>query len=157
MAKEIERKYLVKNEDWRNEIEHSIYMSQAYIRTALGRVTIRIRIAGTQAWLTMKGPSSGISRDEYEYAIPLDEANEIIATMCDTTIVSKMRHIVMHEGRLWEIDEFEGRNQGLIVAELELGSENDEFAKPDWLGEEVSADRRYSSGSLAVTPYADWH
>lgn len=156
MPKEIERKFLVKNDRWREEIESSIYMSQAYIRTASGRATIRVRIAGDQAWLTFKGPSSGISRDEFEFPVPVDEAQELIDRLCDTAIVSKVRYIVMHKGYLWEIDVFEGCNEGLVVAELELSSETENFPMPDWIGEEVTSDRRYSSGSLAVSPYSDW-
>ncbi len=156
MLKEIERKYLVVNDSWRKEVESSIHMSQAYIRTALGRVTVRVRIAGDCAWLTLKGPSSGISRDEFEYEIPVDEAERIISTLCDTNVISKIRHIVLHDSRLWEVDEYDDRNTGLVVAELEVSSETEEYSIPPWLGEEVSHDRRYSNGSLAVTPYSEW-
>lgn len=156
MLKEIERKFLVNNDGWRQEVESSIHISQAYIRTAFGRVTIRVRIAGDCAWLTLKGPSSGISRDEYEYEIPVEEANKIISTLCDTNVISKTRHIVLHDGRLWEVDEYDDLNTGLIVAELEVSSESDSFNTPPWLGEEVSQDRRYSNASLAVAPYSEW-
>lgn len=154
MAREIERKFLVRDQSFKEGIK-PVLIRQGFISTEKNKV-IRVRIAGDQAFLTLKTNGSGISRDEYEYAIPPKDAEELILRMCGTALIEKYRYRLTCHGHEWEVDEFLGSNSGLIVAEIELQSEEEEFAKPPWLGEEVSHDVRYFNASLVNNPYSKW-
>jgi CYTH domain-containing protein len=153
---EIERKYLVIHEVWRTvrSSVSPIPMRQAYLSYDYG-LTIRVRISGDRAFLTIKGPTEGISRDEFEYGIPLADGMQLLS-MVATPVVVKDRYKVEYKGFVWEVDEFHGDNEGLIIAEVELKSESDQPEKPNWTGEEVSHDRRYSNLNLALNPYQQW-
>ena len=152
MAIEIERKFLIRGDGWRSA--PAIYFCQGYLNRDKNR-TVRVRIAGEQATLTIKGVSQGISRLEFEYAIPLDDARALL-TLCEQPLIEKYRRVVDYQGKRWEIDEFLGDNQGLIVAEIELESESEPFDLPDWVGREVSDDPRYFNASLSKYPFKDW-
>jgi adenylate cyclase len=153
MAVEIERKFLVASDAWR-EGPPGVRMAQGYLSRETGR-TVRVRIAGEKGFLTIKGPVSGISRAEFEYEIPVEEARELLA-MCPAPWIDKIRHERWHDGHCWEVDEFLGDNAGLVVAEIELYDAAAEFALPAWIGREVSDDVRYFNSRLAVTPWPGW-
>ena len=155
MAVEIEHKFLVRDERWRREVERSVRMRQGYL-TSDARCSVRVRVAGDQGHLNVKSGTLGIQRSEYEYPIPLAEAEEILDTLCEQPLLEKTRHFVRFGGHLWEIDEFEGDNAGLIVAEVELSRTDEPFDRPDWLGEDVSHDIRYYNSQLARHPYRTW-
>ncbi len=150
---EIERKFLLKNDNWR-EGAVGVHYKQAYLNEK-GDNTVRVRIEGEKAKLTIKGKSSNISRLEFEYDIPMEDA-EALFTLAKTPIVEKYRYKIMYAGNCWEVDEFLGLNRGLVVAEIELESETQSFEKPDWIGMEVSGDKRYTNANLARKPYCDW-
>jgi adenylate cyclase len=155
MAIEIEHKFLLANDAWRSLVQKSVKYRQGYL-SSQPTSSIRIRIADNQAWLNIKSATVGTQRLEFEYEIPLTDAEEIIAVLCGKPLIEKTRHFVPYEGNLWEIDEFKGDNQGLIVAEIELSEANKIFNKPKWLGEEVTHDLRYYNNNLAVNPYKNW-
>ena len=155
MATEIERKFLVKNNDWRDSVIKSIRFRQGYLSGTVNS-SVRVRIEGEQAYLNIKSATLGIRRHEYEYAIPLQDATEMLNELCNKPLVEKRRSYVIHDGHTWEIDEFEGENEGLIVAEIELTHEDEEYSHPDWLGEEVSDDIRYYNVNLVKHPYKTW-
>ena len=155
MAKEIERKFLLADAGWRNEIERSERMVQGYLND-VGPVSVRARIAGQRAWLNIKSRTLGISRDEFEYEIPLADAERMLDHLTTGPVIDKTRHFVRHGGLLWEIDEFHGENDGLIVAEVELEHVDQPFERPAWLGEEVSHEARYYNVSLVKMPYSQW-
>ena len=150
---EIERKFLLKNDNWR-EGAVGVHYKQAYLNEK-GDNTVRVRIEGEKAKLTIKGKSSNISRLEFEYDIPMEDA-EALFTLAKTPIVEKYRYKIMYAGNCWEVDEFLGLNRGLVVAEIELESEIQSFEKPDWIGMEVSGDKRYTNANLARKPYCEW-
>jgi len=152
MAIEIERKFLVVNEDWRSA--PATYFSQGYLNRDKTR-TVRIRVAGDVGFLTIKGKSEGASRAEFEYEIPLVDAKQLL-TLCDGPLIEKYRRKISYQGLVWEVDEFLGDNLGLVVAEVELESEDQPFAKPDWIGEEVTPDARYYNSNLSVMPFNSW-
>jgi adenylate cyclase len=154
MAVEIERKFLLTNDSWREIAEKGTRMSQGYLSRQRGR-TVRVRVAGEQAWLTIKGESQGISRAEFEYAIPVAEAEQLLE-LCEPSVIDKTRYAVPFGGHVWEVDVFHGENEGLFVAEIELADENESFEKPTWVGEDVSEDRRYANSVLSVTPFKAW-
>ena len=154
MGIEIERKFLVLNEDWKREGQPA-FLCQGYISSEPGRI-VRVRIDGQQAMLTIKGMASGISCGEWEYAIPLEEARALLAQVCQRPLIEKNRYRIARDGLVWEIDEFLGENAGLVVAEVELSSEEQQFVRPAWLGEEVSQDRRYANANLLKHPYCNW-
>lgn len=155
MSVEIERKFLVKG-DYKPFASGSYYIEQGYICRGGGR-TVRVRIRDDKGFLTIKGPSldGGLSRYEWENEIPLQEARELMQ-LCDPSIISKHRYLVPFEGHTFEVDEFHGDNEGLTVAEVELGDVLEMFRHPDWLGEEVTGDRRYTNASLSKVPFKDW-
>ena len=155
MAIEIEHKFLLKNNDWRKQVARSIKYKQGYL-SAQPTSSIRVRISDTQAWLNIKSATIGSHRNEYEYEIPLLDANEILSTLCAKPIIEKTRHFVVDDNNTWEIDEFSGVNQGLIVAELEISEIGKVFTKPFWLGLEVTDDLRYYNNNLARYPYTEW-
>ena len=154
MAQEIERKFLVANSTWRENAEGTLYR-QGYVPTQ-SKTTVRVRVAGDRGYLTIKGPSQGISRSEYEYEIPLSDAEAMLAEICHPPLIEKRRYKIQMDGHLWEVDEFLGENAGLVLAEIELSSEAETFAHPTWLGEEVSHDPRYRNAYLAKQPYSTW-
>ena len=155
MAEEIERKFLLKTDAWRAQVTSSQRISQGYLQRGPDSA-IRVRIAGDRAWLNIKKSLDGIHRLEYEYAIPLDDATELLERVALRPIIDKTRHLIPAGRRTWEIDEFHADNAGLIVAEIELGHADEAFDKPDWLGEEVSTDIRYFNSSLSERPYNSW-
>lgn len=152
MAIEIERKFLVQGDAWRKA--PAIYYSQGYLSRIKER-TVRVRIAGEEAFLTIKGISAGASRAEFEYPIPVWDARELLA-LCEQPLIEKYRRKILHEGFMWEVDEFLGENQGLVVAEIELPAEDAYFDKPEWIGAEVTQDVRYYNSNLSREPYSSW-
>ncbi|MDZ7736971.1 MAG: CYTH domain-containing protein [Gammaproteobacteria bacterium] len=155
MAEEIERKFLVIDDRWRDHVEQSIHQIQGYLGSTES-CSIRVRIAGDKASLNIKSATLGITRREYDYPILLDEAREILDELCVKPLIEKTRHIVRVGRHKWEIDEFAGDNSGLIVAEIELASADEAFRKPTWAGDEVSDDPRYYNVCLVEHPYKDW-
>ena len=155
MAIEIERKFLLRDDRWRQQVVRSARMRQGYL-TSDARCSVRVRVANGQGFLNLKSGTLGIQRSEYEYPIPLAEAEEILDTLCEKPLLEKTRHYLYVGEHLWEIDEFAGDNAGLIVAEVELRRPDEPFARPDWLGEDVSHDIRYYNSQLARHPYQSW-
>lgn len=155
MGVEIERKFLIKNQDFKKETVSKHYLCQAYIEGA-SLASVRVRIADKEAFLTIKSHAKNFTRSEFEYKIPVSDATDMLNEVCGTQ-VEKYRHIVWFEGNRWEIDEFLGDNTGLFVAEIELDSEDERFERPSWLGTEVTDDSRYRNSSLAKKPYAQWN
>ncbi len=156
MPLEIERKFLLAHDGWKQHVSRRLVMRQGYLGTPGGRASVRVRIEGDVANLNIKASVVGSARAEYEYAIPMDEAEQMLATLC-VGRVEKTRHYVEREGLTWEIDAFEGDNAGLVVAEIELDAIDEVFTRPDWLGREVTDDARYYNHALAMTPYRNWH
>ena len=154
MATEIERKFLLKGDAWRSLGKGTSYR-QGYLNSAKER-TVRIRTIGDKAFLTIKGIAVGATRSEYEYEIPLAECNAMLDTLAEKPLIDKKRYKVPFDGLTWEIDEFFGDNAGLIVAEVELDSEDQAFNNPEWVGEEVTGDPRYFNSSLIKHPYTRW-
>ena len=154
MNQEIERKYLLKNDDWKTLVTSSFAIKQGYLNSDKHR-TVRVRVKGDQGYLTIKGKNVGATRPEYEYAIPLQDAIDMLL-LCEQPIIEKTRHIVIIEKHTWEIDIFEGTNAGLQVAEIELNSEDEHFTIPTWAGDEVTNDARYYNSSLISQPYSSW-
>jgi adenylate cyclase len=154
MATEIERKFLLKSEEWRSIASGMVYC-QGYITAGQGK-TVRVRIIGDRAYLTIKGRSHGISRLEFEYEIPLEDAKEMLDQLCERPFIEKMRYKIPFEGFIWEVDEFFGENQGLILAEIELTDEHQDVKLPNWIGQEVSGDWRYSNSCLVKYPFTRW-
>jgi adenylate cyclase len=153
VAQEIERKFLVDLQRWR-PAGPGVAFRQGYLSSHPER-TVRVRISGGAGKLTIKGLTSGVSRLELEYAIPLADAEQLLA-LCERPLIDKVRHTEQHEGKAWEIDVFGGDNEGLVIAELELGSEDEPFTTPPWAIEEVSHDPRYYNASLVKAPYRTW-
>ena len=155
MAIEIERKFLLRDESWRDAADAGTRFRQGYIVGA-ERASVRVRIEGDRANLNIKSATLGIHRQEYEYPIPLQEAEELLDTLCEQPQISKTRYLVPYGNHTWEIDVFDGDNAGLVVAEVELESEDEPFERPPWLGEEVSGDTRYYNVCLVKHPYREW-
>ena len=153
MPIEIERKFLVKNDAWRTDASGTDYR-QGYLSVDPQR-SVRVRMSGQQAWLTVKGPAEGIARMEFEYPIPVADA-EALLNLCLPTVIEKTRYILELGKHCWEIDEFRGANDGLLLAEIELDDVNETFERPDWLGEEVTHDQRYYNATLSTNPYCRW-
>ncbi len=155
MATEIERKFLVKNDLWRDQVISESRMKQGYLASQ-GNASIRVRVDGGRALLNIKSVTLGIRRYEFEYEIPLEDGEEILAVIAQQPFIDKTRYKVKCGGHVWDLDVFEGENRGLVVAEVELGSEEESFEMPAWAGEEVSEDPRYYNVSLVKTPYTRW-
>lgn len=153
MGIEIERKFLVTGDQWRQGA--GVRYSQGYLSRDKAR-TVRVRVAGDKAFLTIKGVSRGAARAEFEYEIPVAEAEQLLE-LSDGPLIRKLRYKVRHDGLTWEVDEFLGDNTGLVVAEVELTSEDQTFTKPSWVGKEVTDDQRYYNSNLASHPYSQWH
>jgi len=154
MAKEIERKFLVRGNTWRGQDGGKRYR-QGYLSTVKER-TVRVRTTGDKGFITIKGESVGATRSEYEYEIPLADANEMHDRLCERPLIEKTRYRVSHEGLAWEIDEFEGDNRGLIIAEVELKDETQSVTLPGWIGQEVTGDPRYFNANLVANPFSQW-
>jgi adenylate cyclase len=154
MGVEIERKFLPSSDAWR-QLGEPVLLRQGYLCSDPER-TVRVRIEGEEGRLTIKSKGSGVRRGEWEYPIPLPEAQELLDTLCERPLVEKYRRRIEHAGFTWEVDEFLGENAGLVVAEIELPSEDTVFARPDWIGQEVSGDKRYYNSSLIRFPYSQW-
>ena len=154
MVFEIERKFLVKGNEWRGLASGRAYR-QGYLSTDNERA-VRVRTIGSQGFLTIKGMSIGITRVEYEYEIPLSEADDMLDSFCLRPLIEKKRHKILYEGLIWEVDEFVGINQGLIIAEVELETDGQEFVLPDWIGQEVTSDQRYYNANLVAAPFTTW-
>lgn len=154
MALEIERKFLVRDDSWRDQADGGTIYRQGYLCTGKGR-TVRVRLSADQAWLTIKGKAEGLARAEYEYPIPVAEAREIL-DLCLPTVIHKTRYLVKHAGWTWEVDVFSGENEGLIVAEVELDRVDAEVALPAWVGGEVTLEPRYKNSRLTSLPFSRW-
>ena len=154
MGVEIERKFLLAGDAWRG-LGQAVLLRQGYLSSARERV-VRVRIEGEQAMLTIKGANVGATRGEWEYPIPLADAVELLDGLCEQPLIEKVRHRIEHAGMVWEVDEFLGANAGLIVAEIELASEDQLFEKPEWIGAEVSGDARYYNANLIRHPFSQW-
>ena len=155
MAIEIERKFRLLDESWREQIGSSTLLRQGYLANT-ARVSVRVRLAGAEGWLSVKAMTPGVARAEYEAAIAATDANEMLDRLCEGPLIEKWRHIVLHDGSEWEIDEFLGENAGLVIAELELQSEDAAFTRPKWLGTEVTHDERYYNFRLSQHPWRQW-
>jgi adenylate cyclase len=154
MGVEIERKFLVIDDRWRS-LSTGVLYRQGYIADQPGR-TVRVRIAGDRGFLTIKGSTNGITRLEFEYMIPINDANEMLNRLCTSPIIEKYRYKISLGNIIWEVDEFLGDNQGLIIAEVELQNAEQAIDLPDWLGEDVSHDPRYYNSNLSKHPFKDW-
>jgi adenylate cyclase len=154
MAQEIERKFLVAGVAWRNGATGTP-IRQGYLSTTEER-TLRVRIAGGKAFLTIKGMNRGITRTEFEYPIPVADAEAMLEALCERPLIEKTRWVVVFEGFTWEVDEFHGENAGLVVAEVELPTAETKPALPTWVREEVSSDPRYFNANLVKKPYTAW-
>ena len=154
MANEIERKFLVRDNTWRGQDGGKRYR-QGYLSTVKER-TVRVRTTGDKGFITIKGESVCATRSEYEYEIPLVDANEMLDRLCERPLIEKTRYRVSHEGLVWEIDEFEGDNRGLTIAEVELKDETQSVTLPGWIGQEVTGDPRYFNANLVANPFSQW-
>lgn len=154
MGVEIERKFLLRGDAWR-ELGEPVLLRQGYLSSHKERV-VRVRIEGAQGVLTIKGRTVGATRGEWEYPIPLDEAAELLDGLCEQPLIEKYRRRIAIGQHVWEVDEFLGANAGLVVAEIELASEDEAFDQPDWIGEEVTADVRYLNANLIKHPFSAW-
>ena len=155
MAIEVEHKFLLANDNWRKQVTRSADYRQGYL-TSEPTSSIRVRTGDNHAWLNIKSATIGTQRNEYEYEIPLEDANEIIDLLCRKPLIEKTRHFISLGKHVWEIDEFRGVNNGLIVAEIELSSAGESFEKPCWLGTEVTHDLQYYNNNLSICPYTTW-
>jgi len=156
MATEIERKFLLKNSSWKELADEGTQYTQGYL-VGSKHASVRVRIQGKRAFLNIKSATIDITRQEFEYEIPLDEATEMLETLCEKPLIDKVRYLIKNENHVWEIDVFSGDNDGLIVAEIELKDKDENFIKPDWLGDEVSDDERYYNVCLVKHPFKDWN
>jgi adenylate cyclase len=160
MAVEIERKFLVISDAWKEQVSRFVLFRQGYLTQSNDKTTatssVRVRIEGDQANLNIKSMTLGVQRLEYEYSIPLAEANEMLDKLCTKPLIEKTRHYIQHGEHTWELDVFMGDNAGLIVAEIELASEDEVFMHPAWLGAEVSQHERYYNVCLTNYPYSQW-
>jgi CYTH domain-containing protein len=154
MGKEIERKFLVTGDAWRSMGQGTRYR-QGYLSTVKER-TVRVRTVADKAYLTVKGVNEGIARAEFEYEIPVADANTLLDELCKRPLIEKDRYKIPYAGLTWEVDEFFGENAGLILAEVELESEDQTFDIPEWIGEDVSDDPRYYNANLIAHPYGTW-
>ena len=166
MGIEIERKFLLKNDDWKSLVLKSTVFKQGYLVSGnnsdeqsldQGKSSVRIRIEGDSANINIKSMTLSITRQEYEYSIPLDDALNMLDELCEQPLVEKIRHIVKYDNHKWEIDVFSGSNEGLVVAEIELNNEAEKFSIPSWIGQEVSEQVKYYNMNLIYNPYSSWN
>lgn len=157
MGIEIERKFLLRHDGWKQGVVKSVHLCQGYLQTGAGSAcSIRVRVDGEEARLNIKSATPGTTRTEFDFGIPAADGRAILEQLCLRPFIEKMRHYVEHAGHWWEIDIFEGANAGLELAEIELGHEREAFERPDWIGEEVSHDPRYYNNNLVRNPYRGW-
>ncbi len=156
MAVEIERKYLLRDDAWKDEVTNIVAYSQGYMTLGGEKNSIRVRTASDQAWINFKSATLGMRRLEFEYPIPLGDAQEMLEQLCYQPIIEKERHFIVTTEHTWEVDVFHGENEGLVVAEIELQTETEEFIHPAWLGDEVTDDKRYYNVCLIDHPFKDW-
>jgi CYTH domain-containing protein len=154
MGMEIERKFLVRP-GWKPQSTGTSFM-QGYLYAGVDGPTVRVRVAGHKAFLTIKGPAEGLARLEYEYAIPPDDAHHMLKSLAGGRVIEKIRYLVEHAGHTWEVDVFAGRNSGLVVAEVEIAHPDEPVVLPDWVAEEVSFDHRYANAYLSLHPWSEW-
>jgi CYTH domain-containing protein len=154
MGTEIERKFLVQDRSWEKNAR-AVRCRQGYLCPGSG-ITVRVRVMGGEGYLTVKGGSEGIVRKEYEYPIPVVEAEEMLDRLCAKPLIEKNRYTFEHAGMVWEVDEFFGENSGLVVAEVELERADQLFSLPDWVGREVTGDARYFNAALVKNPFSRW-
>lgn len=154
MGIEIERKYRVKGDAWKQSGKGQLYQ-QGYLSSHPDR-TVRVRRVGDRGYLTIKGRTAGVSRAEYEYEIPNQDALMLLEQLCEQPIIEKVRYRIAHEGLIWEVDEFQGENRGLVVAEVELTDEHQPIILPPWVDQEVTADARYYNANLFKHPFSQW-
>jgi len=154
MGKEIERKFLVKNDNWRYGAR-GVTCRQGYLNREKER-TVRIRIIDNKGFITVKGMATGLVRPEFEYEIPLDDAETMLNHLCEKPVIEKIRYKIPYKDLLWEVDEFLGENRGLVLAEVELASEEHVFEKPEWIGKDVTALPQYLSSNLVIIPFSRW-
>lgn len=154
MGVEIERKFLVRNPNWKIDASGERF-TQGYLSTDPDRV-VRVRLCGHQAWLTIKNRAVDLVRAEFEYPIPTEDARILLDQLCIGPLIDKTRYRIPHAGHVWEVDEFHGDNAGLVVAEIELVHPDEPFERPTWLGDEVSDDPRYGNSSLIACPFSSW-
>lgn len=152
--KEIEYKFLVKSGEWKKNAKGVLY-KQGYLSTELGRV-VRVRLEGENAKLTIKGKKTGPEGAEFEYDIPKKDAEYILENLCLKPLIEKTRYNIEFEGNIWEVDEFYGENEDLVLAELEVESTKQKFNKPDWIGKEVTNDPKYKNANLVSNPFSNW-
>lgn len=155
MATEIERKFLVLNDEWRELVTHQKVMQQGYFAGG-GKASIRVRISGDSANINIKSATLDVTRKEYEIPVSAEDAREMLEELCEKPMIEKTRYYVPYGDHVWEVDVFSGDNAGLVVAEVELAETDENFEKPPWLGEEVSHDTRYYNVCLVKHPYKDW-
>lgn len=154
MAKEIERKFLIKSTEYRHLAE-AVNYRQGYICIFEEKV-VRIRLAGDKAYITIKGAATGYTRDEFEYEIPPDDARQMLDKFCKKPLIEKTRRVIALTDKTWVVDEFDGENEGLTVAEVELLFPDEPFEIPVWIGREVTGDPRYNNSNLVINPYKNW-
>jgi adenylate cyclase len=154
MAKEIERKFLVQPRKW-SDLGPGLVIRQGYL-SASKQSSVRVRTYGDKAFLTVKGSTSDATRDEYEYEIPINDANEMLANLCEQPQIEKTRYRIVFKGHTWEVDEFIGENRGLTVAEVELKNTKEQVELPDWIDREVTGDPRYYNSNLSTKPFSTW-
>jgi len=155
MGIEIERKFLLKDDSWKEFANQGTAYSQGYL-VGSEHASVRVRIQGERAYINIKSATIDITRQEFEYEIPLEEATEMLETLCEKPLISKTRYYLDIENHTWEIDVFDGDNKGLVVAEIELSDKDEAFTRPDWLGDEVSDDTRYYNVCLVKHPFKNW-
>ncbi len=155
MGIEIERKFLLKNDSWKQAVSSSVVIKQGYLAGS-DKASVRIRIEGDKANINIKSMTLAITRQEYEYSIPLDDAEKLLQDLCEQPKIEKTRYIVKHQDHKWEIDVFTGDNKGLVVAEIELQSEDEKFFRPEWVGDEVSDQVKYYNVNLVKYPFSSW-
>ena len=155
MGRELERKFLVINDRWRRRAGRGVIYRQGYLSTDPKR-SVRVRVAGEKAAITIKSETVGAGRDEYEYPIPKEEAERMLRTLCVKPLIKKTRYVIKKGKLKWELDRFAAENRGLVIAEVELKDAKQDIEKPDWLGDEVTGDKRYFNLSLVKHPYSEW-
>lgn len=155
MGVEVERKFLVAGESWRDDVTSATHIVQGYIAQT-GTATVRVRVKGDRGFLTIKGASVGIARSEFEYEVPVGDALAMLDELAQGPVIDKVRHLVPVGAHVWEVDVFAGDNAPLVMAEVELADADEAFVRPGWAGADVSADQRYFNVNLARSPYATW-
>jgi adenylate cyclase len=155
MPLEIERKFLLINDSWRTAVRDSVHLRQGYLSREITS-SVRVRTGGSRAWLNIKSVTIGEQRQEFQYEIPLADAQVMLDDLCRRPLIEKVRYFIDIGAHTWEIDVFEGENTGLVVAEIELDSVDERFERPAWLGEEVTYDVRYYNTNLSIHPYQSW-